>query len=321
MTELAVGVDIGGTSSRALAVSPSGVVVGRGSAAGGNPTTHPPDIAASRVAAAVGDALPDGASVTACLLGVAGQSKFTDPTVLVLFKSALRKVGVTCRIDVVSDAEVAFASATSVQDGTVLIGGTGSVAARIVDHRKASWQGGLGWLLGDEGSAFWIGRQAVQATLRLLQGSGDAGPLALAVLAEAFGTADASFSDVTWRQLTVHRLITAINTEAPIQLARYAALVSANASDPMAEAIIEEAAAHLAELADATRTPGETTPIVLAGSVIGPDSPVGQSLRKQLSHEAEVLSAADGAVGAAWLAALRAWGPDAPRPSVDTRVT
>ena len=75
MTELAVGVDIGGTSSRALAVASSGAVVGRGSAAGGNPTTHPPDVAASRVASAVADALPDGASVAACLLGVAGRQK------------------------------------------------------------------------------------------------------------------------------------------------------------------------------------------------------------------------------------------------------
>lgn len=321
MTDLAVGVDIGGTSSRALAVTSSGAAVGRGSAAGGNPTTHPPDVAASRVASAVADAVPDGTSVTSCLLGVAGQSKFTDPTVLVLFKSALRKVGVTCRIDVVSDAEVAFASATSAKDGTVLIGGTGSVAARIVDHRKASWQGGWGWLLGDDGSAFWIGRQAIRATLRLLHSRDDAGTLALAVLAEAFGTSDASFSDVTWRQLTVQRLITAVNAEAPIQLARYASLVSANAADPMAAAIIEEAASHLARLGHATRTPGETTPIVLAGSVISPDSPVGLALRKKLAHETEVLSAADGAVGAAWLAALRAWGPDAPRPSVDTRVS
>lgn len=320
MTELAVGVDIGGTSSRALAVTPSGASVGRGSAAGGNPTTHPPEVAASRVASAVAEAVPEGASVVACLLGVAGQSKFTDPAVLVLFKNALREVGVTCRIDVVSDAEVAFASATSAPDGTVLVGGTGSVAARIADHRKASWQGGWGWLLGDDGSAFWIGRQAVRATLRLLQGGGDPGPLALAVLAEAFGTAEASFADMAWRHVTVHRLITAINTEAPIQLARYASLVSTHATDPMAAVIIEEAAAHLARLADASRTPGETSPIVLAGSVISPDSPVGQALRKQLSHEPNVLSAADGAVGAAWLSALRAWGPDAPRPLVDTRV-
>jgi glucosamine kinase len=314
VSDLAVGVDIGGTSSRAVAVDSAGTVVGRGSAEGANPNSHPPAIAAARVAAAVTTAVPDGASVAACLLGMAGESKMTDPLVVAEFESALRSAGVTCRIDVVSDAEVAFASATPASSGTVVIGGTGSVAARIVDHRKSSWYGGWGWLLGDEGSAYWIGRQAVRATLRLLQGTGDAGPLALAVLTEAFGSPDVFLDELRWRRKAVNRLITAANAEPPIRLARYAAMVSEHAADPMAATIITEAAALLATHAHATRTPGETTPIVLAGSVIGPTSPVGLALRAQLAAEAEVLFAPDGATGAAWLAALLAWGPKTPRP-------
>lgn len=315
MTDLVVGVDIGGTSTRAMAVDSAGVVVGRGSAEGANPNSHPPSVAAARVASAVSAAVPDGASVAACMLGMAGNSKMTEPTVVAEFESALRSVGVTCRIDVVSDAEVAFASATASPVGTVIVGGTGSIAARIVDHRKSSWYGGWGWLLGDEGSAYWIGRQAVRSTLRLLQGTGDAGPLALAVLAEAFGTPETALDDLTWRRHAVQRLITSANAEAPIRLARYASLVSTHAQDPMAAAIITEAADLLATHAHATRTPGETTPIVLVGSVIGPDSPVGAALREQLA-ESEVHFAPDGAAGAAWLAALEAWGPSAPRPQV-----
>jgi glucosamine kinase len=315
MTELAVGVDIGGTSCRAMAVSPTGAVLGRGAGEGGNPNSHPPEVAASRVATTIAAAVPAGGSVVACLLGVAGASKFSDPAIVSVFESALRDVGVACRIDVVSDAEVAFASATAAPAGTVIVGGTGSVAARIVDRRKTSWYGGWGWLLGDEGSAYWIGRQAVRSTLRLLEGDGAPGPMALAVLAEAFSSSETSFEDVPWRRHTINRLITAANAEPPIRLARFASLVSTHASaDPVAASIVKEAAELLAEHAHATRTPGETTPIVLAGSVIGPDSPVGLALRERLTHEAEVLFAPDGAVGAAWLAALTAWGPDAPRP-------
>jgi glucosamine kinase len=317
--DVAVGVDIGGTSSRALAVTAAGEVVGRGADGGGNPNSHPPTVAAARVAAAVSAAVPSGTPVVACLLGVAGESKFSDPAVVAVFESALRSVGVTCRIDVVSDAEVAFASATESPSGTVVIGGTGSVAARIVDHRKTSWYGGWGWLLGDEGSAYWIGRQAVRATLRLLQGTGDPGPLALAVLAAAFGTPESSFDDLPWRRKAVNRLITAANAEPPVHLARYASLVSTHAeTDPSAKAIVTEAAALLAEHAHATRPAGDPSPIVLAGSVIGPHSPVGLALRAQLraqlSAETEVLFAPDGAVGAAWLAALRVWGANTPRP-------
>lgn len=316
---LAVGVDIGGTSSRALTVTQDGTVLGRGAAGGANPNSHPPDVAAQRVAEAIRTSLAGepGASVRACVLGMAGESKLSDPAVVEVFTCALREIGLTCAIEVVSDAEVAFASATAAPDGTVVIGGTGSVAARIADRRKTSWYGGWGWLLGDDGSAFWIGREAVRATLRLLQDDTAPGPLAIAVLTEAFGSPDVRVDDLTWRRRAVSRLITAVNAEAPIRLARYAAMVSTYAAtDPMAGRIVAEAAELLVAHAHATRTPGERTPIVLAGSVIGPESPVGLALRARLAHEAEVLFAPDGAVGAAWLAALTAWGPDTPRPAL-----
>lgn len=308
MTDVAVGVDIGGTSSRALAVYADGRVAGRGASGGGNPNSHPPEVAAGRVAEAVAAAVPDGAAVAGCMLGLAGESKFTDPAVLSVFENALRQAGVTCRIDVVSDAEVAFASATSSPDGTVIIGGTGSVAARIVGRRKESWRGGWGWLLGDEGSAYWIGRQAVRSALAALQSTDPLGPLALAVLKETDLT-----GDLADRRRALSKLITAVNAEAPIRLARFASLVSDLApTDPAAAEIVTEAARLLATQAHLARTPEETTPIVLAGSVIGPASPVGAALRERLPGE--VLFSPDGAVGAAWLAALEAWGPTTPRP-------
>ena len=250
------------------------------------------------------------------MLGVAGESKFTDPAIVATFESALRQVGLECPINVVSDAEVAYASATAEPDGTVVVGGTGSVAARIANRRKTTWVGGWGWLLGDEGSAYWIGREAVRSTLRLLQGTGDAGPLAIAVLTEAFGSDEITLDELTWRRRAVNRLITAANAEAPIRLARYASMVSDHsATDPMAVSIVERAAELLAAHAVATRTPGELTPIVLAGSVLGPASPVGLAVRKVLADEGEVLFAPDCAVGAAWLAALDAFGANAPRPA------
>jgi N-acetylglucosamine kinase-like BadF-type ATPase len=320
MTELVVGVDAGGTSTRALVVAADGTRVGRGESGGGNPNSHPPELAAKRVAEAIASALgaESGADVRGCMLGVAGESKFSDPAVVATFEAALRRVGLECPINVVSDAEVAYASATEEPDGTVIVGGTGSVAARIVDRRKTTWVGGWGWLLGDEGSAYWIGREAVRSTLRLLQGTADAGPLALAVLAEAFGSTEVHLDELVWRRRAVNRLITAANAEAPIRLARYASMVSEHATaDAMAVSIVERAAELLAAHAVATRTPGEATPIVLAGSVLGPGSPVGAAVRRVLTEEGEVLFTPDCAVGAAWLAALVAFGPDAPRPQAE----
>lgn len=307
-----VGVDVGGTSTRALAVGRDGTVLGRGRSGGGNPNSHPTDLAAKRVAEAVREALGGGGALPeACVLGLAGESKFTDRTVKETFETALRQVGLTCAITVVSDAEVAFASATAEPDGTVVIGGTGAVAARIVAHRKTTWVDGWGWLLGDEGSAYWIGREAVRLTLRGLQAGEPPGPLASAVLAETMP--DRSTVD----DRTISRLITAVNAEPPIRLARFASTVSTlAATDDRAADIVARAAEHLATHAQTARSADELTPVVLAGSVIGPDSPVGLALRGTLAArtDAPVLFAPDGAAGAAWLAALTVAGPNAPRP-------
>ncbi len=315
-----VGVDAGATSTRALAVEPDGTVAGRGAAGGGNPNSHPPELAGKRVAEAVRDALaPGGGRVRACVLGMAGVSKFTDPAIVETFISALRHVGVGCPVEIVSDAEVAFASATAEPDGVVVVGGTGSVAARISGHRMTSWVGGLGWMLGDEGSAYWMGREAVRVTCRRLQTGLPLSPLGEAVLAESLpGLAS------TREPRLANRLITAANAEPPIRLARFAATVSAHAAtDPVAARIVDEAAELLARLAMDARPAEERTPIVLAGSVIGPGSPVGTALRAALAGytPVPVLFAPDGAVGAAWLAALSADGPDAPRPSVPRRTS
>ena len=320
--DLVVGVDIGGTSSRALAIDLTGAPVGRGAAGGGNPNSHPPRVAAERVASAVADAVAelDRAIVRHCVLGMAGESKFTDPAVVAVFTDTLRGIGLRCPITVVSDAEVAYASATAEPDGSVVVGGTGSVAARIVNRRKTSWVGGWGWLLGDEGSAFWTGREAVRTALRQLQGGDEVGPLADAVLTAALGESAAYLTgDAQRRRRAVNRLITAANSETPVRLARFAGLVSDNVdADQAAKQIVADAADLLAAHVRAVREVGERTPVVLAGSVIGPDSPFGTTLREQLTAEvsSSVLFAPDGTLGAAWLAAIEVLGPTAPRPSL-----
>ena len=67
------------------------------------------------------------------------------------------------------DAAVAFRAAIPDGDGAVLIAGTGSTA--YAEHGAQSQRvGGLGYLAGDEGSAFWIGMQAVKLYGRVLDG-------------------------------------------------------------------------------------------------------------------------------------------------------
>ncbi|MCO1579060.1 hypothetical protein M8C13_25250 [Crossiella sp. SN42] len=298
-----LGVDTGATTTRALLISDAGARLGTGRAEGGNPNAHPPGVAAARVAQAVGQALggSDPAGVGALVLGIAGAAKMADPSVRTLFEAALRATGLTCPIKVVADCEAAFATAAATGEGTVLVAGTGSIAARISGHRMVATAGGFGWLLGDEGSAYWLGREAVRATLRRVEAGTELGTLGTAVFAHAGLAPDPD-------QVQARRtLITAVNAESPIRLAGFAPLVSAHAAtDEAAADIVERGAAHLTETALATRNPGDTSPVVLTGSLVTAATPVGDRVRAELTSRAggPVRVAADGTTGAAWLAAL-----------------
>ena len=302
---LVLGLDVGGTSSRAVVADLRGRTLGIGEAGGGNPNSHPPEQAVGQVRAAAHDALAGIATsqVRAGVLGMAGVSKMSDPVVAELFDTMWAELGLTCPMTVVSDCEVAFAAGTPAESGTVVIAGTGAVAARISQHRLASTVGGYGWLLGDEGSAFWLGREAVRESLRALdRRESEPGELVSSVFSTLLAEPGAPGDELR------KHLITAVNAAPPIQLAELAPLVTtaSRAGDKTAIDIVRRAAALLAETALATRNPGDTTPIVLAGSLAAAGNPIGDALRAELTARsiAEIRTAGPGASGAAWLAAL-----------------
>ena len=68
-------------------------------------------------------------------------------------------------VHVTGDADAARCGAFLGRPGIVVIAGTGSVALGW-DGERFAFAGGHGFLLGDEGSAYWIGREAVRAALR-----------------------------------------------------------------------------------------------------------------------------------------------------------
>ncbi|MFB9661178.1 BadF/BadG/BcrA/BcrD ATPase family protein [Glycomyces mayteni] len=171
MSTLVLGLDVGGTSSRAVTTTLDGAVVGRGAAGGGNPLAVPPDLAAAEVARALAAALAgtDPRRIAAAVLGLAGVSGFDRPETSAAFQRVWDAAGLQCPVAAVGDAQVAFASGTDAPLGTVLIAGTGAAAARIDADRITRVGDGLGWLLGDKGSGFWIGRRAAADTAASLQ--------------------------------------------------------------------------------------------------------------------------------------------------------
>ena len=291
---LVLGLDVGGTSSRALISDLTGRALGTGEAAGGNPNSHPAPDAVAQMAAAAREALGghDPAAVRGCVLGMAGVSRMADPAFGEFFRSEWARLGLGCETTPVSDGVVAFAAGTPEPRGTVLIAGTGAVAERVEDHRTAATIGGWGWLLGDEGSAYWLGREAVRATLRALERGAPVEGLVAAVCGD--------LGVVPERKA----VIVAANASEPIHLAELAPLVT-GAEDDAAEDIVHRAAVLLADTA-ATARPDQHSPVVLAGGLLHPDNRIGQALRAELEARSwpEPRTAGPGAAAAAWLAAL-----------------
>ncbi|GHE44689.1 N-acetylglucosamine kinase [Streptosporangium violaceochromogenes] len=314
MTTLVIGVDGGGTSTRCVVATESGEVAGRGYGGGANTLSAADPTGSLR--AALREALKglDPAGVAAGVFGLAGVEAAPGPACAIAGE-AWRLSGLTGHPAVVPDTLVAFAGATEEPSGTVLIAGTGAVAARIEDRRIVRRADGYGWLLGDEGSGAWIGLRAVRAVLASLDGR--AGPTALCgtVLGDLRARSPAAGSAARrkapgpetagWIVSAVHA---GVADAGPAWLARLAPLVEAAAEtgDATATAIVREAALLLA---GTVRSLGPASgPLVLAGSLL--TEPTLLSARVRAGLPGPVVTARDGAAGAAALA-LHTLGPDA----------
>ncbi|MGW0809439.1 N-acetylglucosamine kinase [Nonomuraea sp. NPDC002799] len=315
---MVLGIDAGGTSSRAALFTVAGETVGRGLAGGGNPGAVGMDAAAANLTAAVraaGASVADFEQVSAVVAGVAGNPGRCLSLVERVLRPVLR-AGVPVRS--AGDIVTAFAAGTAAPSGTVLISGTGAVAAKIIDYAAVAAADGFGWQLGDEGSAFWVGRAAARTTIRTLAAALHAHGAA-ALHAHDAGSAPAAGPDRAappggvLAELVVRRLLpdgpgddpvadlaAAVHARPPLALAELAPLVSraARAGDPAAVEIVAEAASLLVRTALEVHDPGR--PIVLSGSVLTAAGPVRQAVQDLLP---DAVTAGDAAGAAAWLAA------------------
>jgi N-acetylglucosamine kinase-like BadF-type ATPase len=99
----------------------------------------------------------------AICLGIAGVDRPDDATIV---RAIMKRIGYKARVVVVNDALVALEAAIPGGPGVVIISGTGSIAYGRNAAGEAARAGGWGYVLGDEGSGYWIGRAALRAVLR-----------------------------------------------------------------------------------------------------------------------------------------------------------
>lgn len=293
---LVVGVDAGATSTRVSVHTLDGRRVGYARASAGNPSAHGLAKAVAAIGSALNQALGslDGGRVVASLAGVAGRTPEMAPELAALWSAH----GIPDPLVYVRDVEIAYAAGSAEPDGSLLLSGTGAVATRVVDFEVAAIADGLGWLLGDLGSGFWIGREAAREVVSALDrgrtpSRGDV--LTELVIGHFLG------SDRPGTPRAVADRIVRLAQAGHMRLAALSALVSqaAAAGDPVADRIARRAAGHLV---DTLRRVHDSGPVVLAGSVLTSDGPVRDAVVELLAGD-RVATAGDGAGAAAWLAA------------------
>jgi glucosamine kinase len=170
-----LGFDGGGTKTECVLLDAKGAVVGEGRGGPANPLRSGYDGAFSSLRAAAAEAITGArirpAEVTRVCAGLAGAGRRSVVRRMTAF---LSREFPGALAQVAPDYEVALEAAAGSGPGVVLIAGTGSVA----DGRNAAGEtaraGGYGPWIGDEGSAFEIGRRAVSAVARARDSDGPA---------------------------------------------------------------------------------------------------------------------------------------------------
>jgi len=300
MSEIVVGIDAGGTKTRAFAVTRDGRIVGRGAGGGANLLSSPDPRGA--IAAALQEALA-GREAAAIVLSSAGGDREADRE---RGREIVRTiVGPSVRVDVTHDAEAALYAGNPQGCGVVLISGTGSIAYGRTEEGVEARAGGWGHLMGDEGSGIWIGLEGLRAVAHASDGRGS--PTRITDrLKDQLGIAD--IVDVLGQLYGRQHPAPAITAAA-----RAVALAAAD-SDAIAVNVIERGAHELARAATvvAHQLALVDGPVYLAGGAFETIPLLAFATRRELLGmlPRAVVEAIgeEPAMGAARLAARLAWG-------------
>jgi len=181
-----------------------------------------------------------------------------------------------------NDMVCSWAGSLACVDGISVIAGTGSMAYGEYAGKQAR-AGGWGELFSDEGSAYWIACAGLTLFSRMSDGRAPRGPLYDVVRTHFALVDDLDVCAAVYGALKAERS----------RVAQLARLVSAAAAqgDLAAGAILERAAAELAEMVDAVRAalgvaPEAAVPVSYSGGLFAVDGPLRAPFARALAARA-----------------------------------
>jgi N-acetylglucosamine kinase len=300
-----LGIDAGGTKTVCLLADGEGRIVAEARGSGAN-LQSVGELEVEKVLHALMEAAVAKVNdmPAAICLGIAGVDRPSDSETI---RSIMHRIGYKARTLVVNDALVALEAGAADQPGVVIVAGTGSIAYGRNRSAQAARAGGWGYLIGDEGGGFWVGRSALAAVVRQFDGRGPATQLTDLVLRH-MGLASPTelIHEIYYRDLQRRAI------------AGLAALVhrAANEGDAVAAQILTRAGTELATAAASVITRlgmrGDAFPTVLSGGIFRGVPSLAADVAARLSEvaprSAVSLLQVEPAVGAVRLALAAARG-------------
>jgi len=249
-----LGLDIGGTTSRARLWAAGRVVAESRAQSASLPASGPDRAKAALAELLAGVGADQAAPLDAIGVGSAGLSV---PGARDFLREHLAPLTRSGELVIVTDAMLVLPAA-GLDAGVAVVCGTGSVAVGTLAGRSVQ-VGGWGYLLGDEGGGYWIVREAMRALLSRRDNGRPAGQLGAQLLSAA-GAADLP---------ALHRLFYA-QPHLPRSWARHAGLVldSADADAVAIAAHAADAVAGLAASAAQKLDAPVSLPVVLGGGLL-----------------------------------------------------
>lgn len=280
--EYVIGIDGGGTKTKAVIADMDGNIVAVSSAGPTNPNVVAKDelkqtLESLIVSLEASSAVPLK-MIMSLFAGISGVGNDANKHMLrnVIASLVLDSTSVHVEADTIN----ALYSGTYGEPGIVQISGTGSITFGVNKEGKSDRTGGWGYLFGDEGSGYDIGRQAIISALKSADGRGP-DTMMLPMIYAHFKVADTQ-SLIR----NVYASPTPKNAISPITKIVFEAYKQ---HDQSAHAILQQAAKGMAisigTLYERLFERNDYTDVVLCGGVFNEKAILPELIKQELNHD------------------------------------
>lgn len=280
MTEPVVcAVDGGGTKTLAIVLNRDGVELGRAVTGPSNYVAGEDDRVVTNITGAVERAIESAGHphfLEALWVGLAGVDR---PGARAAIEARIAHLSANVRLT--NDAQLLFGAFPD-EVGIVLIAGTGSIALGQDRHGQTARAGGWGYLIGDEGSGYDLGRRGIRAAAKAADSRGLQTSLLPSLLAHWGLAHPLQIIDEVYRE----------RDKAAIAGCAGLVFEAADAWDPVASRLVQSGAAELASAVGAVEQmldfENGDVPIVLSGSLLVEREDYRRMVLDRIEHQIDL---------------------------------